>query len=100
LYGLSGSGCELIDKERMMRAIIQTGYGVPSEVLEIREVEKPAPKEGEVLIKVQASSVTFGDLSTVKGEPWIARFFLVSKNQKSKHLARMWLDKLKRLEPT
>jgi NADPH:quinone reductase-like Zn-dependent oxidoreductase len=59
----------------MMRAVIQTGYGVPSKVLEIREVEKPTPKKGEVLIKVQASSVTFGDLTAVKGEPLIGRIF-------------------------
>lgn len=59
-----------------MKAIIQTAYGAPSEVLEIRDVEKPAPKENEVLIKVQAASITFGDLAAVKGEPWIARLSL------------------------
>jgi len=59
-----------------MKAIVQTAYGLPSEVLELSEIEKPVPKENEVLIKVQAASITFGDLAAVKGEPWIARLSL------------------------
>jgi NADPH:quinone reductase-like Zn-dependent oxidoreductase len=67
-----------------MNAIIQTGYGPPVEVLELREVERPAPKAGEVLIKVQAASITFGDLAAVKGEPFIARLFLGLREPKIK----------------
>lgn len=43
-----------------MRAIVCTKYG-SSDVLEVREVEKPTPKNNEVLIKVHATSVTSGD---------------------------------------
>jgi NADPH:quinone reductase-like Zn-dependent oxidoreductase len=43
-----------------MKAIVVTGSGSP-EVLELREVDKPAPRENEMLIKVYASTVTFGD---------------------------------------
>ena len=39
-----------------MKAIIYTKYGSP-DVLEVQDVEKPAPKEDEVLVKVHASSV-------------------------------------------
>jgi NADPH:quinone reductase-like Zn-dependent oxidoreductase len=67
-----------------MKAIIQTGYGEPSEVLELQEVEKPAPKENEVLIKIQAASITFGDLAAVKGEPFIARLSLGLREPKIK----------------
>jgi NADPH:quinone reductase-like Zn-dependent oxidoreductase len=43
-----------------MKAIVWTKYG-PPDVLQMKEVAKPTPKEKEVLIKVRAATVTLGD---------------------------------------
>ena len=57
-----------------MKAIVLTKYGTPDD-LELREVEKPIPKDHEVLIKVHASAVNDWDWGLVRGKPLFMRAF-------------------------
>src|SRR6266496_1496167 len=55
-----------------MKAIVYTQYGSP-DVLELREVEKPNPRDNEVLIKVHAASVNAADWHYLRGAPLLFR---------------------------
>jgi NADPH:quinone reductase-like Zn-dependent oxidoreductase len=55
-----------------MKAIVYTKYG-PPEVLQLKEVAKPTPRDDEVLIKVQAVSVNRSDWEGLRGKPLYAR---------------------------
>ena len=57
-----------------MKAIVCTKYGAP-DVLQLQEVEKPVPKDNEVLINVHAATATAAGLNGRKGEPFFTRFF-------------------------
>lgn len=55
-----------------MKAIVNTKYGTP-DVLEFKEVEKPAPKNDEVLIRVHAASLNYYDWHMLKADPFFIR---------------------------
>lgn len=58
-----------------MKAIVYEKYGLPEDVLKLTEVEKPAPKDNEVLVKIMAASVNFNDWAFVQGKPVLSRLW-------------------------
>ena len=58
-----------------MKAVVNTRYGSP-DILEIREVPKPEPGAGEVLVKVYTTTVNRTDCGMLGARPFFIRFFI------------------------
>jgi NADPH:quinone reductase-like Zn-dependent oxidoreductase len=58
-----------------MKAVVQTDYG-SADVMELREVEKPTPGDGEVLVRVLAASLAAGEYYGMRGKPFPARMYI------------------------
>ena len=58
-----------------MKAAIRSTYGAPEKVLSIQEIDKPSPKDGELLIKIYATSANRTDYHILTGKPFMMRLF-------------------------
>jgi NADPH:quinone reductase-like Zn-dependent oxidoreductase len=67
----------------LMKAIVYTEYG-PPDVLQLKEVEKPTPKDDEVLIGVHAASANARDWRLMRADPFLVRL-MVGGLLKPKH---------------
>jgi len=56
-----------------MKAAVRVIYGAPNEVLRIQQIDKPTPKDDDVLIKVYAASVNRSDYHVLTGKPFFMR---------------------------
>ena len=65
-----------------MKAIVYHQYGSP-DVLKCEEIEKPVPRDDEVLIKVRAASVNPLDWRLMKGKPHILRLLFGLRKPRS-----------------
>ena len=68
-----------------MKAAVYTRYG-PPDVLQIRDVEKPVPRDTEVLIRVRAASVNLLDWYFMRGMPYFLRIMAGLSKPKDKRL--------------
>ena len=59
-------------QEDVIKAIVQDRYGSP-DVLEFKEVDKPAAKENEVLVRIRAAAVSIGNWHLLRGIPYAMR---------------------------
>ncbi len=83
-----------------MKAAVYTRYG-PPDVVEVNDLEKPVPKDNEVLIRVRAASVNPLDWKLMRGGPYFLRLSCPGcANQRSNDSALMWPARLKRLAGT
>lgn len=58
-----------------MKAIVQNNYGSP-DVLNLKELNTPEIKADQVLVRVIAAALNAGDYFSMKGSPWLVRFFV------------------------
>lgn len=67
-----------------MKAIVYTNYG-PPDVLQLKEVSKPAPRDDEVLVKIRAAAANPLDWHFMRASPFIIRFISGLLKPKPKH---------------
>ena len=67
---------------KLVKAIVCPEYG-PPDVLQLKAVEKPIPKDNEVLIRIHAATVTSADCGFRRADPFFARFYNGFKRPKN-----------------
>ena len=70
---------------KTMKAAVRDRYG-PPEVLRIEEVERPVPKDDEVLVRIRATTVTRTDVHMCAAKPFFWRFMLGLRRPKARIL--------------
>ena len=78
---------------KLIKAIVCPKYG-PPEVLQLQEVEKPAPRDNEILIRVHSTGVSSGDVRIRKADPFGVRLFFGLTRPKNPILGFVFAGKI------
>src|SRR5215207_9453707 len=80
-----------------MRAVVQDTYG-PADVLQLREIAKPVPADGEVLVRVHAAGLDRGVWHVMAGLPYLVRFVVPSMGPRRPKVPVRGMDLAGRVE--
>jgi NADPH:quinone reductase-like Zn-dependent oxidoreductase len=81
-----------------MKAIAQDRYG-PPDVLELRDVARPAPGDNEVLVRVHAAAVNALDWHYMRGDPYLARLSMGLRRPKVRIRGKDFAGRVEALGP-
>ena len=81
-----------------MKAVLYDHYG-PPEVLHLAEVERPVPADGEVLVKVHATTVNRTDAGLRSAELWISRLFTGLRRPRNQILGMEFAGEVEAIGP-
>jgi NADPH:quinone reductase-like Zn-dependent oxidoreductase len=84
-------------RETRMKAIVQDRYGGP-EVLEFRDIDRPVPKDSEVLVRVHAAGLHRGDWHVMTGLPYLIRFVVPTLGLRKPKVPALGMDVAGRVE--
>jgi NADPH:quinone reductase-like Zn-dependent oxidoreductase len=79
----------------MMKAIVYHEYGSPDDVLELKDIDKPAVKDDEVLVRVHAASANPYDWHFMTGLPYFMRLQAGLLKPKANIWVPIWQGRLK-----
>src|SRR5438270_4652127 len=81
-----------------MKAIVYTKYGSP-DVLQFKEVEKPAPRDSQILVKIYAASANPLDWHLMRASPFIARLARGLRKPKDPRLSADFAGRVEAVGP-
>ncbi len=91
-----GSAPAIASDAKLMKAVVYRCYG-PPDVLKVEDIEKPTPKDNQVLVKVRAASVNPLDWHYMRGKPYFMRMMAgYGARQRTHAWALILRERLKR----